>query len=387
MNESIMENEQYKTALDLLYLVSCSVNGEIPDRARCAEMDFGKVFKMALGHSLTVVSALALEQVTPLPENYREEKFKCIRRLSLFEVEWSSILDLFEQNGIWYLPLKGIVMKRYYRKSSMREMGDNDILFDAARADDVKRIMESLGYTCKKFGRSNHDVYQKHDELFFEMHKALFSSSSMPQFISFFEDIKSRLLPDGTGQFAYRMSHEDFYLFLICHLYKHYSRTGTGLRSLLDVYVFNKYFENKTDADYLLGALEQLQLSAFERDIRQLAEKVFTNQPLSEDEQNELMFFVTSGCQGTKDNLMANSLHNDDSRKAKYRYVVNRLKLSDGMIKDRYPKLYRHKIFYPVLAVYRPVAGVIKKPKVIAGELKRLVQFRKKENTGMHNDE
>ena len=41
VNESIMENEQYKTALDLLYLVSCSVNGEIPDRARCAEMDFG----------------------------------------------------------------------------------------------------------------------------------------------------------------------------------------------------------------------------------------------------------------------------------------------------------------------------------------------------------
>ena len=37
-------------ALDLIYLVSCTVNGQKPDLQRCAEMDISVIFELAQRH-------------------------------------------------------------------------------------------------------------------------------------------------------------------------------------------------------------------------------------------------------------------------------------------------------------------------------------------------
>ena len=46
------------------------------------------------------------------------------------------------------------------------------------------------------------------------------------------------------------MTDEDFYIYLIWHLYNHYTLSGTGLRAVLDVYVFNRKFREKLDFQY-----------------------------------------------------------------------------------------------------------------------------------------
>lgn len=45
-----------------------------------------------------------------------------------------------EQRGIWYLPLKGIILKEFYPSVGMRQMSDNDILFDEAFAEQVRGV-------------------------------------------------------------------------------------------------------------------------------------------------------------------------------------------------------------------------------------------------------
>lgn len=59
---------------------------------------------------------------------FRREKSKIIRKLSLYDIERSKIFAALENKGIWYLPLKGIVVRNCYPKVSMREMSDNDTL-------------------------------------------------------------------------------------------------------------------------------------------------------------------------------------------------------------------------------------------------------------------
>ena len=60
-----------------------------------------------------------------------------------------------------------------------------------------------------------------------------------------------QLLKEEGNRFGYRFSDEDFYLFLTAHEYKHYSWGGTGLRSLMDVYVYLKNLEGRLDWNYI----------------------------------------------------------------------------------------------------------------------------------------
>lgn len=60
-----------------------------------------------------------------------------------------------------YLPLKGIIMKDYYPSVGMRQMSDNDILFDADAWERMEKHMISEGYEAEYVGKGNHDVYHK----------------------------------------------------------------------------------------------------------------------------------------------------------------------------------------------------------------------------------
>lgn len=60
-----------------------------------------------------------------------------------------------------YLPLKGIIMKDYYPSVGMRQMSDNDILFDADAWERMEKHMISEGYKAEYVGKGNHDVYHK----------------------------------------------------------------------------------------------------------------------------------------------------------------------------------------------------------------------------------
>ena len=280
MNNTSVENiisEQDKAALtdsaaDLIYLVSCALNETAPDPRRCAGMDLRQVYVLARFHSLTGAAAFALEQVTELPHEFDQAKKKAIRKQALFDIERKKIAAEFEKEGIWYLPLKGIILKELYPKSFMREMNDNDILCNSARMDTVKEIMTRLGYTCVLYDEYHHDSYQKPPVLEFEMHRTLTDPNYDPVLAAYFDDIKDKLIDDGGC--ARRMPDEDFYLYLIVHTFKHYSSGGTGLRSLADVYVFCKRYGGSLDWNYIEGVFRNLAVqgihtaqAAYEKDL------------------------------------------------------------------------------------------------------------------------
>ncbi len=368
------------TANDLIYLVSCTVRQQAPDPQRCAGMKLREVFELAMRHSLTIAAALALEQALPLPDYFAEEQYKAMRRLWTFGIEWSQIQSALEQRGIWYMPLKGIVLKDYYQPAEIREMSDNDILIDPEKADEVRELMENAGYKCVLFGGNHHDVYSKGVFLDFEMHRLLFEKHAFPQFYAYYSGIRQKMIKDGENAVGYHLSAEDFYIFLICHLYKHYQTCGTGLRSLLDIFVFHQKTRGKLNAAYVDRELQKLELLSFERDVKCFAEKLFTLQPLNEAEQNELEFYVSSNSHGTKENLLAKKLGNTDSAAAKRRYALSRIFPSQESLERHHPFVSRHKALYPLLVAYRPVKGLLKHRKLMKSEISGLKKFKKKNN-------
>lgn len=377
-----------KAAQDAAYLVSCAVNQEKPDQDRCASMNLSAVYSVLQANGLTAAAAFALEQVTELPRAFDQSQKKAIRKIALFDIERAQIFGALENAGIWYLPLKGIVLKDYYPLDGMREMSDNDILCDSSKIAEIKQIMEDFGYTCELYEEYNHDTYAKPPTLEFEIHRSLFSENEQPQYFNYFQDIKDRLVPINGTNYGFHMTDEDFYLYLLCHMYKHYSHAGTGLRSLLDIYVFHKRFGDTLDRVYLAAELKKLQLTDFERDMSRLADKVFTCAALTEQEDKELEYLVASGIYGINEHVEQNRiskiLGGDDSKKSKRTYFFSRVFISGETLEKRYPFVYRHKFLYPLLLIYRPIKGIFTHPKVILDEYTSVQQF-KEENHGGHN--
>lgn len=369
-----------KTARDLIYLVSCAINEEKPNTDICREMDLEAVYYLAQFHSLTSAAAFALEKVTELPRAFDQAKKKAIHKLSHFDIERIKILAALEQKGVWYMPLKGILLKSFYPKAAMREMTDNDILFDPEKPDIVRAVMEELGYSCVMYDMYNHDVYEKPPTMEFEMHRTLFDLEKYPESAVYYDNIFDRLIKDSGNKFGYHMSDEDFYIYIICHMNKHYNNGGTGLRSLVDVYLFNKARYDGMDKDYLSRELSALELTEFEQRIRELAYKLFGGEENEFTENEETMYFVQSGANGTnehwKENRLSRSMGGEDTGKAKRKYLLKRVFISGDELKKNYPTVYKHKVLYPLLFVYRPIKGAVTRPKGLINEVKDVKKFK-----------
>ena len=165
-----MDKHSYKqNAYYLMYLIRCVLNNKAPAKEKLDKMDLSGVFAVAKAHSLTAIAAYALESAGIYDKDFEEEKNKSIRKTIILDAERENVLAEFEKACIWYMPLKGILIKDLYPQIGMRQMADNDILFDKIRAEDVRTIMQSFGFITKNFDSGNHDVYYKPPVCNFEL--------------------------------------------------------------------------------------------------------------------------------------------------------------------------------------------------------------------------
>lgn len=94
-------------------------------------------------------------------QKFIEAKSKAIRKNILLDTEREKIFEFLEQNKIWYMPLKGVILKELYPKIGMRQMSDNDILFDETYRKDIVRFMKNKGYHLKSGINAHCDEWVK----------------------------------------------------------------------------------------------------------------------------------------------------------------------------------------------------------------------------------
>lgn len=377
----VLENNALHTKEidNLIYLLSCAVNETKPDARRIENMDLDAVYGLALFHSVVTLTAFALEEVVALPKEFDQAKKKAIRKIALFDIERSRVYAQLSKEKIWHMSLKGIILIDYYPKFGMREMSDNDILCDDCHMADVRRIMENLGFQCKVYGERVDDTYTK-SPMAFEMHRFLFDERESETFYLYYKDIKGKLLQDDKDEFEFHFTPEDFYVYMLAHEYKHYILGGTGLRSLLDIYVYLKCWDSKLNWHYITRELDRLNIKEYEQKARLLAKAVFSESLLDEEKRGELMYYVSSGTFGTPEhkqtNIIAKNLSGDDSKNSKHQYIKNRLFLPMDVIKKQYPFFYHHKYLLPLLSVYRLFKATFIKPKEVWAEYRRIKHFK-----------
>lgn len=293
---------------DVLYLVSCALGCNAPDSERVGRMDLGMVYRLAQRHLLTSPCATALERVGVRDERFVQARGKAIRKVALMDIERRELFRRMDETGIWHAPLKGCVLQDLYPEYGMRQMSDNDILFDPSHAEEVRKIMESMGFSCEFFDDGVHDVYHKKPVCNFELHRMLFSSAADPRVFDYYRDPTRLFVPDGEGGCGMRMRDEDFYVYLVAHEHKHFSAGGIGLRSLVDTFVFLRAKGESLDWGYVTEQLATLGLTDFEEKNRCLAVGIFAKSALTQEQQDILRFMADSGAFGTVGNYVHNQV-------------------------------------------------------------------------------
>ncbi len=158
-----------KTSEFLIYLMACSLQGTKPEEALLANIDMEALLRLAKAHSVSAMVCMALEQTDAFQHaaettrlKWLDCKNKAVRKNMLLDAERHRLEKEFAEHGIWYMPLKGSILKDWYPKFGMREMADNDILFDATRRQQVRDIFVNRGYSIESYNKSsNHDAYEK----------------------------------------------------------------------------------------------------------------------------------------------------------------------------------------------------------------------------------
>lgn len=338
---------------DLIYLVSCAVNDVKPDPERVAGMDLDAIYKLACRHMLAATVAPALKAAGVEDARFAKALEHSALKSSTMDMEMESVFTELDAAGIWHMPLKGIVLQHYYPVYGMRQMSDHDFLIDAERAEDIKTIMEGLGFQIESFGASKHDVYYKPPVSNFQMHRTLFEPNHDDKLFEYYKDVEKRLFGDGCEK---HLSPEDFYLYIIAHEYEHYSNAGTGLRSVLDTYV---YLQKITlDMAYVTAEAEKLGIARFEVTNRSLALHLFSGESLTETDTEMLNYILDSGIYGTVNHRVENKMRRNGW--GKFRYALGRFAVpvsrenrEYAAFAAQYPFFYQHKVLLPFLPFYR----------------------------------
>ena len=356
-------------------LASLSLAGKKLDQIPYSDKDLEAVYEYVKISGISAITFMALENAVDVSDEssfmfeWKKMRLNAMRRNLLFDKERSEITNFLERNGIWYLPLKGSVIKEMYPNPEMREMNDNDILIDQNGRDQAKDFMLSRGYQVKPNDKGviddkgNSDEFIKDPFFYFELHKFLIEERYSPKQYDYFLSIKDRLIKDTDKEYGYHMSDEDFYLYMICHAHKHFSRNGMGIRFLMDEYVFLKEKGETLDNDYINEKIREFGLEQFDADLRKVSKMAFDEdvecleESLSDSEKALYDSCLGAGIFGNIETRWKNEAYemsaNSTDTITKKEYIKNRLFPDENWYRIYHPFVYKHKIVKPFFTIYR----------------------------------
>lgn len=334
-----------KEAAYMLTLLSCALHEKQAPKPP-EGLNFSNLFSLSKKHQIYNIICPLISKMDEVPDEEKEKwhNYNCSELVRMIAVnhDREEILKDLEANDINYMFLKGLIIRDYYPKSSMRQMSDNDILYDYSKREKLLPIMKKHGYKMVACCE-NSDDFTKEPYYNFEFHRELFFEGS--DFHPKFEHLWQNALPSLNNKNEYIMNANDIYIYSVAHMYKHYISQGCGVRFLADLYLIDK--KENLDFDLINSHFKEMGILDYAVKSRELAIRIFDNQEMTEDEIAFLNVFINSGIYG--DGRVAllkkfNEIKKDDDTSGANirRYFWNRLFPSKKKMTADYKELEKY---------------------------------------------
>ena len=340
----------------LIALIRSCLTGEplaADIKADLSEEMVSRLYSVAYAHSVTHLVAHGLykngllDSDSDVCAKFKKNNFAEIFQLEQMQYEIRRVSQLFEQQEIPFLPLKGAVLRAYYPEPWMRNSCDVDIL---VHPEDLDRAIDAL---CNEFGyklasRDFYDVSMfapsgMHLELHFALMEKCFPASQ------YLDKFWENAAPVAEGKMEHKLTDDMFYFHQVIHLAKHFVSGGCGIRLFMDLWVLNQHKAFNPTGGYV-AFLENLGLQKLEQQARLLSEVWFSGKEHTELTRKLESFVMDSGVYGTVQNSVTmGQLKNG----GKNQYAISRVFLPYEKIREHYPILKEKKYLTPLYQVKR----------------------------------
>lgn len=303
----------------IIELLKCAITNTTPS-IPSEDLDWNVVFNYAKIHRIIPVLHFSIQK---LPKNIKSkvtnlEAYELAYKSNLVddanrENEISIIAKELSYNNIDYILLKGSVTKYFYPDTSMRMMSDIDILYRNASSKEINSILGNKGYVQTKSTPKDAMYLSPNKKVKIEMQQSLVDDG-FTDWLEYLDTIWDRCEKKADNEFT--MTLEDFYIYHIIHMAKHFVNGGIGLRHVLDTWVIKNYFR-EIDKDFIKKILAELGLNQFEYQITTLCKYWFENYNLKDRDSIELLseYIFANGAFGNIKQQSINELSSGNTRK------------------------------------------------------------------------
>ncbi len=314
-----------------------------------------ELYRLSKRHDLAHIVSAGLRKSGLLVNSEYEplfvkEEYLAVYRYERMKYVYDQVCDIFGKSGISYVPLKGSVIRPFYPEGSMRTSCDIDILIREEQLDKAVAVLLEQGFFFE--GKNYHDVSLFYsDNIHLELHFSIKENT----------DSLDRILECAwenailIKNCQYSFTKEFFIFYLFAHISYHFVSGGCGFRSILDIWIV----KHKMGMTYLDSKelLEKAGIFKFAEKISKLADDCFVNQTMDGFDCELLAFVFEGGAYGSTENeIMLSKAKNGTT----FKYVINRLFLPYGTMRDLYPVLKRLPVLLPLFWLIRAVNKVIK---------------------------
>lgn len=317
-----------------LKLVGASICG-LPLPVCPEDVDLKKLYSLCVRNSVQNILCLAAEggAVTFPDEIFKklkQSRLVCGFRESAQSDEVDFIRKTFTENKIPFMLLKGSHLKALYPQADMRFMVDMDILVHEEDMKKGKEIILSRGF-IQEMDNGKDIVLIKKPILTIELHKMLFVEEYFMH--DYFLNVWEKA--EGCGEYEYKMSYNDLYVYTLAHLAEHYTTAGACFRPMMDLFLLKKHKSDELDFNYIEEQLEIIGIGKFAKNIMTLCDKIFTDEELDE---NLLLMenYIVFGAPVENAEAAAAAALSDESK-------------ATGIIKTLFPDFKHMSLRYPIL--------------------------------------
>ena len=338
---------------DFIELVKAEICNTDPqlNKEEITEDRLIEILQISSKHDLTHMVAASLGKSGNLGDDKISKAFRRSAVSAMYRYEKMSyvedkVKELFEEEAIDFVVLKGSSIGELYPESWMRTRSDIDVL---VREENLKKavhlLVSKLGY--KVYKHNYHDVALVSPEnTILELHfRVVEHEENMDKVLGKVWDY----VVEGEGH-QLKFSNEFMMFHMYAHMYYHFINGGCGLRFLVDIWFAKKALKDNINSQQMEELLKEGRMLTFASYVDKLAEISFGQG--QHDEITEMMeeYILTGGLFGSFESKIKARKTKEEAGK---NYIAGRIFMSLDEMQASYPKLEKYPVLYPWYTVKR----------------------------------
>ena len=256
------------TETQFLHIAKAAISGgDLP----AEKVDWPAIFTLANQQKLLPILFEAVRKMPAAEENValfavtKQQVIGQVLNQTMSSAEFSDIYHKLRSAGLHPIVVKGQLCSRLYPQTDHRISADDDLYISDAEFMACHKQLLANGLTTDtpvdELATADEVSYTKNGSpLYIELHRHLFDSSedAHDELNHFFTDLK----PIEVDGFSTMPPHEHL-LYLLLHAYKHFVRSGIGLRQFCDIGLWAWEYHDEIDWQRLHEQCESVHAATF----------------------------------------------------------------------------------------------------------------------------